>query len=107
MKPKTIQEFWDFVLEREQIRLRKLSGQPRPWTQNIILQNFVFCNIRRHDDYGTMWYMFHVVPSANEDFADLLWKTVLYRAINNVTWFEQVIEGMYPVFSRHEWQTHN
>ena len=107
MKPKTISDFWDFVLEREKIRLRKLSKQPRPWTQNILLQNFVFCNIRREHDHGTVWYMEHVVPSAQGEFDDLLWKTVLYRAVNNVQWFEQVIEGMYPVFSRHEWQTHN
>lgn len=44
-----------FVIERERIRLRKEEGRSRPWTKDVILDNFHFCNVRRADDRVTKW----------------------------------------------------
>jgi hypothetical protein len=48
-------EFWAFLKEREQIRLRRLEGLPREqWTEDSILQRFSFTNVKRHHDRTTM-----------------------------------------------------
>jgi hypothetical protein len=46
----TTTRFVYFVGERETIRLRRESGQPRPWTDDPILAAWSFCNVRREDD---------------------------------------------------------
>jgi hypothetical protein len=44
------QRFFDFVKEREQVRLRKEADLPFPWTEDTILQTYKFTNVRRHHD---------------------------------------------------------
>lgn len=45
--------FFAFMREREQVRLHKEAGLPRPWTSDPILQEFKFTNVRRHFDWTT------------------------------------------------------
>ena len=49
-----------WVLAREEIRKRKESGAPPPWTDDPILARFRFCNVRREDDRVTRWISGHV-----------------------------------------------
>jgi hypothetical protein len=45
--------YW--IEEREKIRLAKKAGKPKPWTDDEILQNYRFCNVRRIDDKVSDW----------------------------------------------------
>lgn len=45
-----IEEFYEFMKERERIRLKKESGEPFPWTDDKIFQEFRFTNVHRHND---------------------------------------------------------
>jgi len=55
------QEFIDFILERERIRLAKEAGHPRSlWTKDPILGTYRFCNVRREDDRVTRWIAKHL-----------------------------------------------
>lgn len=45
----------DWITAREAIRIRKDAGEPPPWTDDPIFQNFRFCNVRREDDRVTVW----------------------------------------------------
>jgi len=44
-----------WISEREAIRVRREAGQPKPWTDDPILQEGRFCNIRRENDRVTCW----------------------------------------------------
>lgn len=45
--------YW--IQERESIRLKKEAGEPKPWTDDTILQSYRFCNVHREDDKVTQW----------------------------------------------------
>ena len=45
--------YW--IAEREKIRLAKERGEPKPWTDDEILQSYRFCNVRRMDDKVSQW----------------------------------------------------
>lgn len=47
--------YW--VRERESVRLKKESGTPPPWTDDLILRTYRFCNVRRMDDRVSRWLM--------------------------------------------------
>ena len=48
--------YW--VWERENIRMMKLSDEPREmWTSDPILSKYRFCNVRRRDDRMSQWIM--------------------------------------------------
>lgn len=51
----TTEEFWAFVVERENIRLRRLHGWPREqWTNDPIFKTYSFTNIHRSHDRTTV-----------------------------------------------------
>lgn len=45
--------FFNFMIERERVRLRKEAGLPRPWTDDQILRSYKFTNVKRTDDRTT------------------------------------------------------
>lgn len=51
---KHVDEFWQFMIARETIRLKRLRGEPPPWSDDWIFQMFSFTNVKRHHDRTTM-----------------------------------------------------
>jgi hypothetical protein len=45
--------FFTFARERYLVKLRKEAGGPKPWTSDVILQEYRFCNVFREDDTVT------------------------------------------------------
>lgn len=72
--------FFDFVKEREQIRLRKLADLPYPWTEDPILQKYKFTNVHRHHDRTSreLREMFYT-PNFDDDPRTILMNAALYR----------------------------
>lgn len=46
-----------WVTEREQIRVKRLRGEPAPWTDDPILRSYRFCNAVRMDDKVSQWVL--------------------------------------------------
>ena len=47
---KALNMFWCWINERENVRVRRAAGHPRPWSSDVIFQTQHFCNVRREDD---------------------------------------------------------
>jgi len=45
--------YW--IRERESVRLKRMAGEAKPWTDDEILQQYRFCNVRRMDDAVSVW----------------------------------------------------
>jgi hypothetical protein len=48
---------WKYIEERERIRLRREAGKPWPWTDDPILREFKFTNVRRLHDRTTQAFL--------------------------------------------------
>jgi hypothetical protein len=53
ISPARVGEFFSFINKRESIRVRRAQGEPFPWTQDPILQQYKFTNVFRTDDKTT------------------------------------------------------
>ncbi len=51
----SVPALFEFIKERHAVWERKLAGQPKPWTQDPILQSHRFCNVYRELDTVTIW----------------------------------------------------
>lgn len=71
--------YW--ITEREAIRKAKEAGKPLPYTDDVILQNYRFCNVRRIDDKVSQWLLQHwYLP--NKDHHNMLIAVALARFFN-------------------------
>ena len=55
LKPLDRLLYW--VTERESIRIQRLQGKAPPWTDDPILRQYRFCNVRRMDDAVSQWLL--------------------------------------------------
>lgn len=71
--------YW--IREREDIRLKRLHGEDKPWTNDEILQSFRFCNVRRMDDAVSQWLLDWYMPYV--DHPNMILACCLGRFFNN------------------------
>jgi hypothetical protein len=88
--------FW--IQERDSIRVKKEAGLPKPWTDDAVLQNFRFCNVRRQDDKVTSWLRNRWYPLY--DAPNFVGGMTLARLINEPATLEFI---GFPEPERWEW----
>ena len=85
-----------WIQERENVRIRRATGAPKPWTDDPILQAWSFCNVRREDDRVTRWIAANWRdPNAGDP--DVWFAMAVARCVN---WPDSLAEIGYPT----EWQ---
>ena len=79
-----VYHFKDFVMERYKIHKRKdVKGLPAPWTENPILREFKFTNVRREHDRQTRYLIDNITNNLELTLEDKIVNTFLFRAWNN------------------------
>jgi len=66
-----VSAFFDFCRERENIRLKRESGTPAPWTDDPIFQKGRFLNVFREDDRGSKAIL-HFARNLEKDLPNLI-----------------------------------
>ena len=84
-------KYW--MSERNNIRVLKEGGAPKPWTKDIILRSFKFCNVRREDDKVTRWFASHWRNEQYWSERNFVPAIILGRTIN---WPETLAEIGFP-----------
>src|SRR5262249_5454167 len=85
--------FLYWITEREAIRLRRVAGQPRPWTDDPILAMWSFTNVRREYDYVTTWIREHW-REPHADDSDLFFAMAVARLVN---WPDSLADIGFPL----------
>lgn len=71
-----------FVKERQSILKKRQEGLPPMWTDNKILQNNRFTNIRRENDRVSKWLISNISENPNLELEDKIWRTIIFRMYN-------------------------
>lgn len=74
--------FSDFIIARDRVRKNKEAGRSKPWTNDVILQSYRFCNVRREDDTVTRWIADNW-RARLADKPDLWFWMLVARLVNN------------------------
>lgn len=90
-------DFFQFAEKRQQIYESRKTGEPRPWTNDPILDNWYFTNVYRENDKTTEWFRENVRRDLQLS-PDVLPATMLFRWFNRVAIGETIF--CQPDFSR-------
>lgn len=87
-KPKlnavAVKHLYDFVTERYKIHIRKdFLKQKAPWTNNPILSQYKFCNIRREHDRQSQYLIKNISTNPCLSLEDKIVNSFYFRAWNN------------------------
>jgi hypothetical protein len=84
--------FWEFIQERINIYTRRQKGDPWPWTDDLILQRYYFCNIFREWDKTTEWFVRNL-RSRYEFDKRVIMATVIFRWFNRIETGQTLLEN--------------
>lgn len=79
MRSTNVKAFFNFIQEREMIRLRKEAGLTFPWTEDKILQAYKFTHVHRIYDRTTQAFKAIYDEHAGEPLAEQLFNCGVYR----------------------------
>jgi len=96
--------YW--AVERERIRLKKEAGLPPPWTEDRILRQYRFCNVRRRDDKVSRWLCDRVLQEFHieTNLRNFLLFSAFCRWVNWPPTINAILdEGMFKIGRPMDW----
>lgn len=83
LDPVALDQFLSYVSERYKIHLKKdVDGLKPPYTDNSILKEYKFTNIRREHDRETKWLIKHITSNPDVNYSNKLLNCILFRLFN-------------------------
>lgn len=94
--------YWHFVYERHAIFERRVAGQPHPWTDDPILDEYKFCCVYRACDRVSQYLIRDVAygdPQARPE--DVIFRIAAFRTFSRIETWEQVSRhlGRQPIIA--------
>ena len=86
-----VELFFYWINERHNIYLKRLAGQPAPWTDDDIMRAYKFTNPFRENDRVTIWKRRHwTQPNNNKPWGLQIFNTCLFRMFGTPEYAEAV-----------------
>lgn len=79
-----LEHYKHYVVERQNILKKRQQGLPPMWTDDKILQNNRFTNIRREDDKVSKWLIENISTNNELELEDKIWRTIIFRMYNTI-----------------------
>lgn len=80
---KSLLHLYNFIRRRYNIHLRKdVKKSDPPWTNDEVLRDFRFTNIRREHDKESKWVIEHITGNPELSYEDKLLNIILFRLYN-------------------------
>ena len=84
--------YWYFACERQNIFLKKKSGEPAPWTKDKILQEYKFCNSYRVNDRVSQYLLKEVIYNGKKySDSSMLFRIILFKLFNKESTWELLL----------------
>ncbi|KDQ63453.1 hypothetical protein JAAARDRAFT_202897 [Jaapia argillacea MUCL 33604] len=76
-----------WIAERHRILLRRVAGDPAPWTEDPIFAAHRFTNVFRVFDRTTQFILHNVINKGRSDLVESCFRVILFRFFNRIdTW---------------------
>ncbi len=86
--------YWYFAYERQNIFFKKMNGEPSPWTNDPILQEYKFCNSYRVNDRVSQYLLKNVIYNSKKySDEDMLFRIVLFKLFNKESTWELLLNS--------------
>lgn len=82
LNTQSLELFAHWISERYQIHLKKEAGEPQPWTNDPILANYRFTNVRREQDRQTKYLIRNIIENSRLRLEDKIINIIMFRYWN-------------------------
>lgn len=86
--------YWRFAHARQEIFLRRVSGEPIPWTDDTILGRYRFTNVYRVTDRVSQFLLRSVIYQADSSLEEIFFRTILFKLFNRIETWQRLCERL-------------
>jgi hypothetical protein len=95
--------YWRFAAKRQDIFMRRVNGEPAPWTDDPVLAAHRFTNVYRAADRVSQYLIANVIYRGPQTGDEVFFRTLLFKFFNRIeTW-----EGLTTRVGAPSWRTFN
>ncbi len=81
--------YWQFAAKRQDIFMRRINGEPAPWTEDPVLAAHRFTNVYRAADRVSQYLIANVIYRGPTAAEEVFFRTLLFKFFNRIeTWEE-------------------
>lgn len=93
LNPRNLELNWRWISERFNIYVKKeIHKLPAPWTEDPILANHKFTNLRREHDRQSVWLIRNISSNPLYSLEEKTYLTIMFRMFNVSTFFDFVYD---------------
>ncbi len=77
--------YWKFAAERQSVFYKRMRGEPGPWSQDPIIQQYTFTNAYRASDRASQFLIRNVIYDGHENQRgpeDTFFRVLLFKIVN-------------------------
>jgi alpha-glutamyl/putrescinyl thymine pyrophosphorylase clade 1 len=86
--------YWRFAAARQDVFLRRLSGEPPPWTVDPIIAAHRFTNAYRASDRVSQYLIKHVLYAGVDTAEEIFFRAILFKLFNRIETWELLSERL-------------
>ena len=85
---------WHFAVERQEVYLRRLRGEPPPWSTDPVLRVHKFTNAYRAADRVSQYLIRHVIGTDTRSGEDTFFRILLFKFFNKIETWELLVQTL-------------
>jgi hypothetical protein len=102
---RVFEALWRFAVERHAILLRRVAGDPAPWTADPVLASYRFTNAFRACDRVSQYLVRHVIHEGDQAREQVFFRTLLFKIFNRIETWESLTSAVGEVRWEGRWLT--
>lgn len=89
--------YWRFAAARHDVYLKRLRGEPPPWTTDSIIGSFRFTNVYRATDRVSQYLIRNVIYTGDPSADEVAFRILLFKWFNRVDTWQLLTERLGPL----------
>lgn len=83
--------YWRFAAKRQDLFMRRINGDPAPWTDDPVLAAYRFTNVYRAADRVSQYLIANVIYRGDQTGEEVFFRTLLFKFFNRIETWEELV----------------
>ncbi len=88
--------YWRFAAKRQDLFMRRVKGEPLPWTDDPVLAAHRFTNVYRASDRVSQYLIANVIYRGSKTGEEIFFRTLLFKIFNRIETWEELTARVGP-----------
>ena len=89
--------YWRFAAGRQDVYLKRLAGDPPPWTEDPVIGGWRFTNVFRASDRVSQYLIREVIYGGDPDPHETVFRILLFKWFNRIDTWQRLTERLGPL----------